>query len=61
MAEPCKLSAVTLALRTLVNNEELTRRLADLAEESNQVYLFSDAIREWVIEGTEWGWKLINE
>ena len=50
MAEPCKLSAMTLALRALVNNEELTRRLADIAEEGNSAALFGDALREWVVE-----------
>lgn len=52
MAEPCKLSAMTLALRALVNNEELTRRLADIAEEGNSAALFGDALREWVVEST---------
>ena len=61
MADSCKLSAVTLALRSLTNNEELTRRLADLAEESNVAYLYSDALKEWAITGVEWEGKLINE
>jgi hypothetical protein len=37
---------MTLALRALVNNEELTRRLADIAEEGNSAALFGDALRE---------------
>lgn len=61
MAESCKLSATTLALRALINNEELTRKLASLAEESNVAYLYWDALKEWIIEWVEWEWKLIHD
>ena len=61
MAESCKLSAVTLALRSLTNNEELTRRLAWLAEESNVAYLYSDALKEDIIEGVSDANKLASE
>lgn len=61
MAEVCKLSAVSIALRTILNNEELTKRLIDLQEEALSSRLYWEWLREGIVDWVEASWTAIHE
>ena len=51
--------ALHMAIAAVAGNEELMKRLANIAEESNHDALFSDMLRQWADVWVEWDIKKV--